>query len=128
VISEEVSAESETNEEVATGNERVLFVDDEVILAEMGKDMLEQLGYHVAVRNSSIKTLQTFQIASDEFDIVITDQTMPEMTGSDLVLKMMQIRPDIPIILCTGYSNLIDVHSAFLDLQQAPPQPFCLST
>jgi YesN/AraC family two-component response regulator len=68
--------------------------------------------YHVTVRRSSIDALTTFQNTPNDFDIVITDQTMPDMTGSDLARRMMQIRPDVPIILCTGYSNLIDEDSA----------------
>lgn len=100
------------SEEILKGKERVLFVDDETMLADMGKTMLERIGYQVTVRNSSIEALTTFQNTPDEFDLVITDQTMPDMTGSELARRMMQIKPGIPIILCTGYSNLIDEHSA----------------
>jgi PAS domain S-box-containing protein len=99
-------------EDVPGGKERVLFIDDEELLAEMGKDMLERLGYHVTVRHGGLEALATFQKTPDEFDVVITDQTMPDMTGADLARRMMRLRPDIPIILCTGYSNLIDEHSA----------------
>ncbi len=74
--------------------------------------MLERLGYHVTVRCSSIEALATFKNTPNEFDIVITDQTMPDMTGSDLASWMLQIRPEIPIILCTGYSSIIDEASA----------------
>ena len=87
-------------------------IDDEELLAEMGKDMLEQLGYEVTVRQSSIDALTTFQNSPDAFDVVITDQTMPGITGGDLSRRILQIRPDIPIILCTGYSNLINELSA----------------
>jgi CheY-like chemotaxis protein len=89
------------------GNERILFIDDEDILAEMGKVMLERLGYRVTVRKNSLEALNTFQNQPDQFDLVITDQTMPGMTGSDLARRMLQIRPGMPIILCTGYSSLI---------------------
>nr|MBF0223308.1 DUF3365 domain-containing protein [Desulfobulbaceae bacterium] len=94
------------------GNERILLIDDEELLAEMGKDVLERLGYHVTVRHSSIEALTTFQNTPDTFDLIITDQTMPEMTGSDLARRMLQLRWDIPIILCTGFSNQIDEDSA----------------
>ena len=94
-------------EAVALGNERILFVDDENILVEMGQAMLEQLGYEVTIRTSSLEALTTFQNQSDQFDVVITDQTMPGMTGMDLARQMLRIRPDIPIILCTGYSTVI---------------------
>lgn len=99
-------------EDIPLGEERILFIDDEELLSEMGKDMLEKLGYHVTVRRSSFEALETFQNNPKDFDMVITDQTMPGITGSDLARRMIQIRPDIPIILCTGYSNLIDEHSA----------------
>jgi CheY-like chemotaxis protein len=99
--------EGEPAEIVELGNERILFIDDEEILAEMGKSMLERLGYQVTVRSSSLEALTTFQNQPDMFDLVITDQTMPGMTGSDLARRILQIRPFMPIILCTGYSSLI---------------------
>jgi len=87
------------------GKERILLIDDEEILVEMGRTMLERLGYKVTVRTSSIDALVTFQNQPDKFDAVITDQTMPVMTGIDLARRVLQIRPDIPIVLCTGYSS-----------------------
>lgn len=103
---------SSTVNNIIIGNERILLIDDEESLADMGKIMLERLGYDVTVRTDSTKALTIFENAPKEFDIVITDQTMPNITGSELAQRMMQIRPDIPIILCTGYSNLIDEVSA----------------
>jgi CheY-like chemotaxis protein len=94
------------------GHERILFIDDEEILVEMGQAMLERLGYRVTVRRNSIEALNTFQNQPDQFDLVITDQTMPDMTGSDLARRMLQIRPGMPIILCTGYSSLITEEKA----------------
>ncbi len=99
-------------EDIPRGNERILFVDDEELLAEMGKEMLERLGYRVTLFRSGVEALEVFKNTPDAFDLVITDQTMPGITGSELSRMMMQIRPDIPIILCTGYSNLIDEDSA----------------
>lgn len=112
VITEETLPQTKDSEDIFGGQERILFIDDEAILAEMGKNMLEKLGYHVTVRRSSLEALQTFQNNPEAFDLVITDQTMPDMTGSDLSRRMLQIRPDIPIILYTGYSNLVDEDSA----------------
>ncbi len=112
VVEEEVLFKLETTEHIPVGKERILFVDDEEILAEMGKHMLERLGYHVTVRKSSLEALKTFQNQPDQFDVVITDQTMPGMTGVDLARRMLQIRPDIPVILCTGYSTLISEEKA----------------
>lgn len=94
------------------GKERILLIDDEEILVEMGRTMLERLGYKVTVRTSSIDALVTFQNQPDKFDAVITDQTMPVMTGVDLARRVLQIRPDIPIILCTGYSSLVNEEQA----------------
>jgi CheY-like chemotaxis protein len=97
---------------VATGNERILFIDDEKILAEMGKNMLEPLGYTVTVRNNSLEAFTTFLNQPELFDLVITDQTMPGMTGFELARRMLMIRPDLPIILCTGYSALVSEEKA----------------
>ncbi len=99
-------------EPLPIGRERILFVDDEEILAEMGKDILERLGYHVTVRSNSLQALETFQNQPDQFDIIITDQTMPGMTGADLSRRILQIRPNIPIILCTGYSTIMSKEKA----------------
>lgn len=111
VVKEDTPPITQKQEEMPRGKERVLLIDDEKILADMGRDMLERLGYHVTVRYSSSEALKTFQKNPDEFDLVVTDQTMPEMTGTNLAQKMLQIRPMIPIILCTGYSSLIDEDS-----------------
>jgi len=95
-----------------SGTERILFIDDEVMLAELGKTMLERLGYDVTIRTSSLEALAIFQKQPERFDAVITDQTMSDLTGMDLARQILQIRPDIPIILCTGYSTLISEEQA----------------
>jgi CheY-like chemotaxis protein len=112
VVKKEIVPAIKNNAVIPGGNERLLFIDDETLLAEMGKDMLERLGYQVTVEQSSLEALYLFQSAPDAFDLVITDQTMPDMIGVDLARRMMQIRPDIPIILCTGYSSSVDEASA----------------
>jgi CheY-like chemotaxis protein/anti-sigma regulatory factor (Ser/Thr protein kinase) len=112
VIQENILSQIKETTVFPKGKERILFIDDEELLTEIGKAMLEKLGYHVTVSSSSLEALAAFQNTPNEFDIVITDQTMPNMTGSDLARRMMQIRSDIPIILCTGYSNLIDEAAA----------------
>jgi len=99
--------ENESSESVPHGKEHILLIDDEEILMELGKTMLERLGYHVTARRSSLEALTTFQNQPDAFDMVITDQTMPVMTGVDLARRILQIRHEMPIILCTGYSSLI---------------------
>ena len=109
----EINLPAEMAEEpLQLGNERILFIDDEEMLVEMGRNLLERLGYRVTVRTNSLDALTTFQNQPDQFDLVITDQTMPGMTGSDLARRMLQIRPDLPIILCTGFSNLISAEKA----------------
>lgn len=92
-------------EELPTGTERILFVDDEAPIAKMGSQILEHLGYSVTTRTSSIEALELFQTKPDDFDLVVTDVTMPNMTGDKLAVKLMKIRPEIPVILCTGYSK-----------------------
>ncbi|MCJ7603289.1 MAG: response regulator, partial [Desulfobulbaceae bacterium] len=92
---------------IPTGSERILYVDDEKTLVEMVKQMLEGLGYKVTGRTSSIEALEAFRDRPEKFHMVITDQTMPNMTGKTLAREILKIRPDIPIILCTGYSGLI---------------------
>jgi PAS domain S-box-containing protein len=104
--------EAEVAASVPTGSERILFVDDEKALVDMVKQMLEFLGYKAAGRTSSIEALEAFRAQPDKFDLVITDQTMPNMTGETLAKELLRIRPDIPIILCTGYSELITEEKA----------------
>jgi CheY-like chemotaxis protein len=78
----------------------------------MTRLMLEKLGYQVTVQTSSIETLEAFRNKPHKYDLVITDMTMPNMTGKDLAKELMNIRPDIPIILCTGFSEEIDERRA----------------
>ena len=97
---------------IPTGTERILFIDDEPVITDMSKKTLESLGYEVVARNSSIEALELFKEKIDYFDLVITDMTMPHMTGEKLAEKLMQIRPDIPVMLCTGFSFMIDEQKA----------------
>jgi PAS domain S-box-containing protein len=91
---------------IARGTGRILFVDDEEALARMGQIMLKRLGYEVEVRTSSLDALDAFRANPEKYDLVITDYTMPGMTGMDLSEELLKIRPDIPIILCTGYRDV----------------------
>lgn len=111
-IENENIEKDESAEIVPIGKEHILLIDDEEILIEVGKAMLQRLGYRVTTRSNSIEALTTFQNQPESFDLIITDQTMPGMTGVDLARRILQIRPDIPIILCTGYSNLISEEKA----------------
>lgn len=111
-IERELTSKTEAPEHFLMGNERVLFVDDEQAIVDMGKQMLEALGYKVVAKTSSTEALDAFRAHPDKFDIVITDQTMPHITGEMLAKKLMRIRHDIPIILCTGYSEAITEEKA----------------
>ncbi len=104
--------ENESAELTPHGKEHILLIDDEEMLVELGQVMLERLGYHVTTRRNSLDALTTFQNQPDTFDLIITDQTMPGMTGVDLARRILQIRPSIPIILCTGYSSQISKEKA----------------
>ena len=84
-----------------------MFVDDEEAIARGGKNLLEALGYKVVSKTNSREALEIFKNDPDNFDIVITDQTMPNMTGDVLAIELMKIRPEIPVIICTGFSHII---------------------
>jgi CheY-like chemotaxis protein len=111
VLKSDKKPQSQAKQTRPTGNERILFVDDEKPLADLGKLMLERLGYNVSTRTSSLEALEVFKAKPDKFDLVITDMTMPNMTGDKLAQEMMKIRSDIPVILCTGYSQQITKES-----------------
>lgn len=112
IIEAEVSPITEPVVDLPRGTERILFIDDEKAAIDAIQPMLTNLGYKVTSRTSSIEALEAFKNKFDAFDLVITDQTMPNMTGKELTQKLMKIRPDIPIILCTGYSEMIDEEEA----------------
>ncbi|MHC4457004.1 MAG: ATP-binding protein [Planctomycetota bacterium] len=91
----------------ARGTEHILLIDDEAQIVQMEQQMLQRLGYHVTIRTSSVDALDTFRKQPHKFDLVITDMTMPDMTGMDLAPQLLKIRPDIPIIICSGFSEVI---------------------
>ena len=94
------------------GQGHVLFVDDEASLVALGKELLEELGYEVTTCTSSLDALEAFRAAPNYYDVVITDQTMPNMSGEALSREILRIRPDIPILLCTGFSHTITEEKA----------------
>jgi PAS domain S-box-containing protein len=107
VIHTDEPVKAKLDEIIPGGNERILFVDDEPPLAELSKQLVERLGYNVTIRTSSIEALELFRSQPEAFDLVITDMTMPNMTGDMLAEEMMALRPDIPVMICTGYSEKI---------------------
>jgi two-component system CheB/CheR fusion protein len=96
------------------GDERILFVDDEERLASLGQIVLEKLGYTVTSVTTASDALAIFKNHPHDFDVVVTDYTMPKMTGMTLAKKLMAIRPDIPVIMCTGYSHQVSEEKARL--------------
>jgi CheY-like chemotaxis protein len=97
--------ETQINEPIQGGTERVLLVDDEKSIISMEKQTLERLGYQVTSRTSSIEALEAFRANPNKFDLVITDKAMPKMSGDKLAVELIKIRHDIPILLCTGFSE-----------------------
>ena len=113
--SEEIEIEEKTKFLALTiprGNEQILFVDDEESVAKFGQDMLGSLGYGVLSKTNSLEALEIFKKDPQKFDLVITDQTMPNMTGDVLAKELMKIRSEIPVILCTGFSHTITAKEA----------------
>jgi CheY-like chemotaxis protein len=99
--------------QLPVGHERILFVDDEALIVKMASRMLGQLGYSVTTRTCSAEALELFRSNPKDYDLVISDVTMPIITGDQLTKKLIEIRPDIPVILCTGYSKRITEQNAF---------------
>ena len=94
------------------GQGRVMFVDDEISITRWGKDMLETLGYEVHIFTNAADALEAFKQNPDHFDVLVTDQTMPGMTGEKLAQEVMRCRPDFPVILCSGFSYMMNEEKA----------------
>ena len=110
--------QTDRDEPIRGGSEKILLVDDEEIVVRMEQEMLQRLGYRVAIRTGSIEALEAFKANPNAFDLVVTDMTMPNMTGVQLTMEIRKIRQDIPVILCTGFSYLInDEKSKALGIQ-----------
>ncbi|MEE9613074.1 MAG: PAS domain S-box protein [Desulfatiglandales bacterium] len=111
-IQEEVyESDSEIFHFPFTGNETILLVDDDEKLIEIGQHMLRRVGYDVVSKMNGVEALELFRVQPEKFDLVITDQTMLHMTGEKLAVELMRIRPDIPVILCTGFSDQVTPES-----------------
>jgi signal transduction histidine kinase/ActR/RegA family two-component response regulator len=103
----EVDQEAVPEVVIPGGEEHILFVDDEEALADLGKLTLEELGYKVTKETSSERALESFRANPDRYALVVTDQTMPHMTGIELASNMLALRPNVPILLVTGYSEAV---------------------
>ncbi|MDD9302525.1 MAG: response regulator [Desulfobacter sp.] len=95
----------ETKTEFPKGDERILFIDDEKSIVKVANLMLQKLGYSVDSKTNPLDALSDFKAAPDSFDLLITEMTMPNLTGDQLAIKAKAIRSDIPIIICTGFSE-----------------------
>ncbi len=109
VLAKESESKTETTSVIPRGTEHILFVDDEIALVKTSKIILERLGYTVTGMTSSEQALDIFNKTPDAFDLLITDKTMPELSGFELVQAMRSQRPDMPMILCTGVSVKSDI-------------------
>ncbi len=109
---EKTKEKAEISDSIHSGTERILFVDDEELLVDVGQKLLESLGYNVVATSSSNDALDIFRKEPESFDLVITDQTMPVISGYALATKLMEIRPDVPVILCTGFSETVSPEQA----------------
>ena len=112
VVDETPVDEPAPAEEPVRGEESILFVDDDEAITDVSREMLEQFGYTVETATEPEQALKRFESNPNGFDLVITDMTMPKMTGAVLSEKIKEIRPDIPVIICTGHSSLIDEERA----------------
>jgi CheY-like chemotaxis protein len=117
-IERRTEPEKRQTDDIQRGTGHILFVDDEPILVKMSTSQLETLGYTVSSRTNSLEALALFKKNPGRFDLVITDMTMPKMTGDELAREIKRIRHDIPVILCTGFSSKItpeNVHQFDID-------------
>ncbi|HPG38094.1 MAG TPA: response regulator [bacterium] len=117
------------NTELPKGHERILFVDDEEEIVELNLQILEQLGYQTTVTSSSLEALEIFQAQPDQYDLLFTDYTMPKMNGLKLAQEVSKIKPGIPIILCTGYSeNVTHEQAQALGIKEFVFKPLTMSS
>jgi two-component system cell cycle sensor histidine kinase/response regulator CckA len=115
-------------EALPNGNEVILLIDDEESILNLVKKWLEMQGYQVKAKNNPVDALELFRSKPDQFDLIITDMTMPKMTGDKLAKEILSIRPDMPIILCSGYSDKIDAEkAAAIGIRQYMEKPLNMS-
>ena len=120
--------ENSTDIQLPKGNERILFVDDEASIVEIGKEALSLLGYQVVAKNDSHSALELFESHPEDFDLVITDLTMPGMTGDRMAKCILDISPNTPIILCTGFGHHITPEKAMeLGFRAVARKPLMMS-
>ena len=111
-LEETAEEEKEPEGEIKGGSERILFVDDEESMVNLNRQRLERLGYQVKSTTKPLDALEWFRADPDQFDVIITDMTMPRMTGDRLAAEVLKIRPNMPVIICTGYSERMSAKKA----------------
>jgi len=112
---------------VPRGSGRILLIDDEDIQVRTMTAMLERLGYHVVGKTDAQQALRDFRRRPEAFDLVITDQSMPDLAGEKLAEEILRLRPDIPVILCTGYSTQVNEETAkAMGIREFVMKPFSL--
>ncbi|MCA1797763.1 MAG: response regulator [Geobacteraceae bacterium] len=114
-VAEEITTEepiTSTGDRFPRGTEQILYVDDEEMLAELAEEMLTPAGYQVSIMSDSSEALMLFRENAARIDLLITDQTMPGLTGTELIAEMKKIKPELPVILCTGHSNKVNSENA----------------
>ncbi len=111
-IIEKVKDKNKSGETPPRGNEKIMVVDDEKALSSMIKAMLNGLGYTVEMYTDSLAAVANYRQRPQDFDVILTDMTMPNMTGTELAREALSLRPEIPVILMTGYSESIDEEKA----------------
>jgi PAS domain S-box-containing protein len=125
IVEEESSTVTTDVELPQSGHERILLVDDEIILIDLYKRALEKLGYQVACFSDSLEALKDFQQKADCYDLIVTDMTMPNLTGLDLIKEVLKINPEAQSILCTGYSMSVNkVEAKSLGVSEYLMKPF----
>ena len=126
-VNVEKAKERRTQLESLTGTERVLLVDDEVPIASFAEAALARLGYRMTVQTSSVEALRLFRADPNGFDMVITDQMMPEMRGTELIQELVAIRADIPIIMCSGFGDVFNLGEAQSIIRERVMKPVVIA-
>ncbi len=111
----------------AQARRRILLVDDEAILAQSLNAALDRLGYEVTWFTNSLEALEVFQRQPDQYDLLLTDQKMPDLYGDELAEEVLRIRPEIPVLLCTGFTDsLTDLEAKAKGIREFLMKPFSL--
>ncbi|MBL0700390.1 MAG: response regulator [Desulfosarcina sp.] len=127
-IDANIAEKIKIHKDIPNGNEKILYIDDEQQIIDFGQEILEGLGYKVVAKTTPTDALEIFRADPDSFDIVITDMTMPKMTGIELAVQISIIRPGIPIVLCSGYNaNITKEKAREAGIREIIMKPFAIN-